>query len=173
MTDQGKPVPVPTAETRHYWTACREGVLSYQYCLACRRPQFYPRTLCVGCGGGSLEWRASRGLGTVHAVTVVHRPPTAAFRAEVPYAIALVDLDEGFLRLAAEADIVFWPMVVDAKRKDLEALPDESLAAALVSGAVRTSEQEEMVRLLRRKARVLVAHGACASTIYVDALAAP
>jgi uncharacterized OB-fold protein len=100
MTDQGKPVPVPTAETRHYWTACRGGVLSYQYCLACRRPQFYPRTLCVGCGGGSLEWRASRGLGTVHAVTVVHRPPTAAFRAEVPYAIALVDLDEGFRMMA-------------------------------------------------------------------------
>ena len=100
MTDQGKPVPVPTAETRHYWTACRENVLSYQYCVACRRPQFYPRTLCVGCGGARLEWRASRGLGTVHAVTVVYRAPTAAFRAEVPYAIALVDLDEGFRMMA-------------------------------------------------------------------------
>ena len=100
MTDQGKPAPVPTAETRHYWDACREGVLSYQYCVACDRPQFYPRSLCVGCGGTSLDWRASRGLGTVHAVTVVHRPPTAAFRAEVPYAIALVDLDEGFRMMA-------------------------------------------------------------------------
>ena len=36
----------------------------------------------------------------MHAVTVVHRAPSAAFKADVPYAIALVDLDEGFRMLA-------------------------------------------------------------------------
>jgi hypothetical protein len=96
MTDQAKPVPVPTAETLPYWEGCREGVLRYQFCTACRRPQFYPRVRCAGCGGAGLEWRVSRGLGTVHAVTVVHRAPQPAFGADVPYAIALVDLDEGF-----------------------------------------------------------------------------
>ncbi|MFV0307735.1 MAG: Zn-ribbon domain-containing OB-fold protein [Desertimonas sp.] len=35
------------------------------------------------------------GLGTVYAVTVVHRPPSASFADIVPYAFAIVDLDEG------------------------------------------------------------------------------
>lgn len=100
MTDAGKPVPAPTAETRPYWDGCREGVLRFQFCAACRRPQFYPRTLCATCGATALEWRQSSGLGVVHAVTVVHRPPLPVFRPDVPYAIALVDLDEGFRMMA-------------------------------------------------------------------------
>jgi uncharacterized OB-fold protein len=100
VTDPGKPTPIATAETRPYWEGCREGLLRYQLCTACGRPQFYPRTLCAGCGNKALEWRESCGLGTVHAVTVVHRPPSPAFRADVPYAIALVDLDEGFRMMA-------------------------------------------------------------------------
>lgn len=100
MSGSTKPVPVPTAETRPFWDGCRAGVLRYQRCAACGRPQFYPRTRCAGCGGADLGWRDSRGLGTVHAVTVVHRAPTPAFARDVPYALALVDLDEGFRLMA-------------------------------------------------------------------------
>jgi uncharacterized protein len=100
VTTHGKPLPAITAETRPFWDGCRAGELRYQACGACGRVQFYPRALCAGCGGTDLGWRRSRGVGTVHAVTVVHRAPTAAFRDDVPYAIALVDLDEG-VRLMA------------------------------------------------------------------------
>jgi len=75
---------------------------------------------------------------------------------------AVVDLDEDLLTLAALVDVVFWPVALDFKREDVEALPDGELAASFINGAVRTSEQEEMVALLRRKSLVVVAFGSCA-----------
>jgi F420-non-reducing hydrogenase small subunit len=59
-------------------------------------------------------------------------------------------------------DIVFWPVALDFKTADVEALADGELAASFINGAVRTSEQEEMAHLLRRKSAAVVAFGACA-----------
>jgi F420-non-reducing hydrogenase small subunit len=84
---------------------------------------------------------------------------------------AVVDLAEGVLDVVAAVDIVFWPVALDFKRKDVEAMADGSLAAAFVNGAVRSTEQEEMVRLLRRKAQVLVAFGSCAQLGGIPGLA--
>jgi uncharacterized OB-fold protein len=91
-----KPVPTPNADTRPFWDACNREELIYQYCRACDRAQFYPRAMCTACHGHDLEWRTSSGRGTVCTFTVNHRPPNVAFQDDVPYAIALVDLDEGF-----------------------------------------------------------------------------
>lgn len=74
---------------------------------------------------------------------------------------AVVDLAEGILPVVEAVDIVFWPVALDFKREDLEAMPDGSIAASFVNGAIRTSEQEEMAHLLRRKSQLLVAFGAC------------
>ena len=74
---------------------------------------------------------------------------------------AVVDLAEKVLDVVAAVDIVFWPVALDFKRKDVEAMADGSLAAAFINGAVRSTEQEEMVHLLRRKAQVVVAFGSC------------
>jgi F420-non-reducing hydrogenase small subunit len=74
---------------------------------------------------------------------------------------AVVDLAERLLDVAAAVEIVMWPVAVDAKRADVEALPDGSIFASFVNGAIRTTEQEEMVRLLRRKSQVIVAFGSC------------
>jgi F420-non-reducing hydrogenase small subunit len=75
---------------------------------------------------------------------------------------AIVDLAEDILGVVDAVDIVLWPVALDFKRADVEARPDGSIVAAFVNGAIRTSEQEEMARLLRRKAQVLIAFGACA-----------
>ena len=91
-----KPLATATAETQPFWDACARGELIYQYCTACSRPQFYPRSFCVECRSDTLEWRRSSGLGRVYSHTTVYRAPSAAFKDMVPYVIALVDLDEGF-----------------------------------------------------------------------------
>ncbi len=91
-----KPIPRPTAETREFWEACARGELVYQACTACRHVQFYPRQHCTACQGRQMEWLRSAGAASVHSHTTVHRAPTAAFKADVPYVIALVDADEGF-----------------------------------------------------------------------------
>jgi F420-non-reducing hydrogenase small subunit len=75
---------------------------------------------------------------------------------------AVVDLGEDVLAIVEAVDIVFWPVALDFKRSDVEALEDGELAASFVNGAIRTSEQEEMVELLRRKSAAMVAFGSCA-----------
>jgi len=84
---------------------------------------------------------------------------------------AVVDLAEDVLGLVERVNIVFWPCAMDFKKTDLEAIPDGSLLAVLLNGAIRSSEQEEMARLLRRKCRFLIAYGSCACTGGVPALA--
>lgn len=91
-----KPLPAVTVETQPFWRACAAGTLLYQQCKACGRVQFYPRTVCARCRGPELDWKPSGGKGAIYTYTVVHRAPSAAFKADVPYAIALVDLEEGF-----------------------------------------------------------------------------
>jgi len=83
----------------------------------------------------------------------------------------VLDLDERVLDVVAAVDIVFWPVALDFKRRDVEALPDGSILAAFVNGAVRTSEQQEMACLLRKKAKVLVALGSCAQLGGIPGLA--
>jgi len=75
---------------------------------------------------------------------------------------AIVDFAEDILGVLEAVDIVFWPCAMDFKKEDVESLPDGGIAATLLNGAIRTSEQEEMARLLRRKSTYLIAYGACA-----------
>ena len=75
---------------------------------------------------------------------------------------AIVDLAEDVLAVVEAVDIAFWPVALDFKRDDVEALADGELAASFINGAIRTSEQEEMAELLRRKSGAVVAFGSCA-----------
>ncbi|HVU33494.1 MAG TPA: oxidoreductase [Opitutaceae bacterium] len=84
---------------------------------------------------------------------------------------AVVDLAEGILGVLDAVEIVFWPVALDFKKHDVEALADGELAATFLNGAIRTSEQEEMARLLRRKSRHLIAYGACAQLGGIPGLA--
>ena len=76
--------------------------------------------------------------------------------------VAVLDTNEFILDVAAAADIRFWPIAVDAKYHDLEAMADNELDLAIFNGAVRNSENEHVAKLLRRKAKLLVAFGSCA-----------
>jgi F420-non-reducing hydrogenase small subunit len=84
---------------------------------------------------------------------------------------AVVDLGEAILEIVSAVDIVFWPVALDFKRRDVEALSDRSIAITFLNGAIRTSEQLVMARLLRRKSRLLVALGSCSHLGGVPGLA--
>lgn len=75
---------------------------------------------------------------------------------------SVVDLAGDILEIVDRADIVFWPVALDAKYSDVKALGDGEITATLINGAVRMDEQATMARLLRRKSRLLIAHGSCA-----------
>ena len=85
--------------------------------------------------------------------------------------VAVLDVNEKILDVVAAADIVFWPVAIDIKYKDVEAMPDKSIDACFFNGAIRTEENEKMANLLRQKSKILVAFGSCACDGCVKGLA--
>ena len=75
---------------------------------------------------------------------------------------AVINLDEDLLKVMDAVDIILWPAFFDFRSKDIEALEDGEIGVSFISGAVRLSEQEEMVKLLRQKSQLVVAFGSCA-----------
>jgi uncharacterized OB-fold protein len=76
-----------------------KGELAYQVCLDDNRPFFYPRVVAPATGSANLEWRVSKGLGTVYTTTAVH------YKDEPPLNVAMIDLDEGFRMMSRVEDI--------------------------------------------------------------------
>lgn len=90
-----KPLPAIDAESRPFWQAARERRLAIMRCRDCGKAFFYPRTLCPDCHSAAVEWMNASGRGTIYTFTVARRPAGPAFKADVPYVVALVELEEG------------------------------------------------------------------------------
>jgi F420-non-reducing hydrogenase small subunit len=85
--------------------------------------------------------------------------------------IAIVNIHEHILEVAAAFDIVLWPTVMDGKYSDIEAMEDGEITITLVSGSMRTDETVHLSKLLRRKSKFMVAFGSCASEGCIPGLA--
>ena len=85
--------------------------------------------------------------------------------------IAVVDIELKILDVADFFEIVFWPCLMDFKYKDVEAMQDGEITLCLFNGAIRTSENEYLAKLLRAKSKVLVAFGSCAMEGCIPGLA--
>ena len=85
--------------------------------------------------------------------------------------IAVIDIDEEILGVLDVAEVVFWPVAMDVKYKDVEDMAESYMDVCFFNGAIRNSEQEHMAKLLRNKSKTLVAFGSCAHTGGVPGLA--
>ena len=85
--------------------------------------------------------------------------------------IAVLNIHEKILDVDANFDVVFWPVAMDAKYKDVEAMEDESILLTLWNGGIRNDENEHMAKLLRKKSKILVAFGSCANEGCIPGLA--
>ena len=95
MTTWNKPLPTVSGETRPFWDACRRGQLLIQKCDRCNEFQFYPRGICANCWSEDIRWVTASGKGTVWTYTVTYQNRTPGFAEDVPYVLALVELEEG------------------------------------------------------------------------------
>ena len=109
-TDATQPVsvgpqrPLPTVaepDTRAFWLATKNHELTYQVCNWCGGLVFYPRSHCTHCLSAELTVKTSQGAGAIYTFTVIRQHGDPFFRQQLPYVVALVDLDEGF-RIFAE-----------------------------------------------------------------------
>ncbi len=122
------PRPLPNPDTQPFWDGCDRHELRFQRCDACETFRFYPGPLCPSCGAADHQWQRVKGTGEIYSYVVVRRAMSSGFAAEVPYVVALVELDEtGGIRIPARvvdcpvAD-VFIEMAVEV---GFEAVSDE------------------------------------------------
>ncbi len=85
-------LPVPTPETEHFWEGTKAGELRLQRCDECEQVYFPPRPFCSACGSRSVSVFRASGRGSLHSYVINHRPAPGF---EAPYAIAVVELEEG------------------------------------------------------------------------------
>lgn len=88
-------LPVPTPETQRYWDGAAAGELWIQRCLGTGKFFFYPRKYSPFVVGGPVEWVRASGRATLYSYNIVHRPVAPGFEDRAPYAIAVVELEEG------------------------------------------------------------------------------
>jgi len=91
---EGRPLPHPDNVSAHFWAEAAAGRLVLQRCTACGETQFYPRAMCVHCGGDTA-WEEASGSGRVHTFTVIRQNLARPFASLGPYVVAMVELDEG------------------------------------------------------------------------------
>jgi len=76
---------------------CKKGELAYQ--VSDGKPFFYPRAVAPVTGSDDIEWRVSKGMGTVYSTTVVYT------KDQPPHNVALIDIDEGFRMMSRVEEI--------------------------------------------------------------------
>lgn len=120
MAEYRKPIPTPSPETQEFWAGCKRHELLVQHCKDCGRYIYYPRILCPDCSSTNIEWVKSSGRGEVYTYSVHYRGPTREFKDDVPYVVALIDMEEGWrmmsnivgcdpeeVKIGSEVEVVF------------------------------------------------------------------
>jgi uncharacterized protein len=92
--DWTKPLPALDPVSRPFWSAAAQGRLLIQRCPDCGHRQHYPRALCTSCGA-TPEWAEASGRGSVHTFTVIRQNGAKGFSDDVPYVVAILELEEG------------------------------------------------------------------------------
>ena len=95
MSAYAKPLPQVTPEMRPFWDAARRHELVVQRCRGCGTHRFPARDLCSRCLSREAEWVPVTGRGRVFSWATMHQVYHPGFAAEVPYAVVVVELDEG------------------------------------------------------------------------------
>ena len=113
-TNDGRPLPIPTPETQHFWDGAMEGRLVLQRCEECDGAYFPPRPFCPSCGSRDVEEFDASGRASLYSYVISQRP-TRGF--EPPYSIAVVELEEGPRMMT---NIVECEQTTDALQLDME-----------------------------------------------------
>jgi uncharacterized OB-fold protein len=109
--------PIVDALSEEWFEASSNGRFLLQRCRNCSHIQYYPRRHCTVCMAEDPEWITSTGNGTLYSFSVVYRTPTAEFVADVPYALAIVKLDEGVFVTSRVVDTPFEDLCCDLRVK--------------------------------------------------------
>ena len=94
MAEYLKPIPRVDETSRTYWEGTKRHEILVQKCQQCGVLRFYPRPLCTNCMSDNSEWIRCSGRGTIYTFTVTYQNATPGFSEEVPYVLAIIELEE-------------------------------------------------------------------------------
>lgn len=118
-----KPLPVVTAENQPFWDACKRHELRLQRCEDCGKVRYPIFKTCDNCLSGHFVWEKVSGSGKVFSWVVFHRPYYPSFAEDVPYNVAMVELEEGPRLLAnlvgVKNEDIYIGMPVEAVFEDV------------------------------------------------------
>ena len=95
MSEYTKPLPEPSTLTKPFWDGVKQHKLLVQKCSSCGKLRHVPKPLCPDCLSQEYTWAPLSGRGQVYSYTVMHRAPATSFEGDLPYVVALVELQEG------------------------------------------------------------------------------
>jgi uncharacterized protein len=95
MADYVKPLPQPDPVTQPFWDSVKAHAMKIQRCNDTGKYFFYPRGMSPFTLSDNISWEPVSGKGTLHAFTIVYNQRAPGFADEVPYVVAMVDLEEG------------------------------------------------------------------------------
>ena len=122
-----RPLPSPDDPlVAEFWEHCNRGELRFQRCSDCRTWRHLPRFACAECGSDRWTWELSSGRGHIQSWTITHQPLLRNFPEPVPYAIVVVEVDEGVRMVSGTRDL-------DLSTLDL-GLPVEGLFESVAAG---------------------------------------
>jgi uncharacterized OB-fold protein len=113
VAEGARPLPAPTPETKHFWEGTKAGELRLQRCDDCRHTYFPPRPFCPKCASRKVSVVKAGGKAKLFSYVIHHRPAPGF---TPPYAIAVVELDEGPRMMT---NIVGCPQTPDALVLDM------------------------------------------------------
>ena len=90
-----KLIPQPVGLNAEFYAHCVAGELRFQRCTDCATWRHPPRARCASCGSEQSEWALASGRGQVYSWTITHRAIDPGFADELPYAVLVVEMDEG------------------------------------------------------------------------------
>ena len=95
MTNYTKPLPIITDDNRPYWEYCKQHELRMQQCNDCGYLRFPPGFLCPRCHSTNSRWVRLSGKGKIYSFVVFRTPYHPSYAGDIPYTVALIQLDEG------------------------------------------------------------------------------
>jgi len=110
-----KPLPIITPDNAPFWEGCRNGQLLLQRCTDCAAWRYPPAPVCPRCATTTAAWTPTSGAGRIHSFVIYRRAFHPAYTAEVPYAVALVELDEGARILLRVVDCPLTTLTIGAR----------------------------------------------------------
>ena len=90
-----KPLPLVDERSKPFWSASKNKLIQLPQCTVCQNIRAQFEIFCPKCGSELFDWKTLSGYGKIWSHCVFYQKYFPEFEKDLPYAVVLVELDEG------------------------------------------------------------------------------